>query len=73
MLTSKYIVTGTQRTTRFYLKPEKLATGFVDNAKRFCERRKAQQAADVENASGVWGFQWSVTQQAFDIVTGNAV
>lgn len=73
MLTSKYIVTGKERSSRFYLKPDTLATGFVESAQRFYERSKAQAAADRENALGVWGFQWSVTQQLFDAVTGKAV
>lgn len=67
MITSNYIVTGQQRTTRFYLKPDALATGFVGKACRYLEREKAERAAERENASGIWGFTWSVIQQQFDV------
>lgn len=70
MITSNYIVTGKQRSTQFYLKPDTLATGFVDSAARYLERSKALSAAQRENASGVWGFRWTVRQQQFDVVTG---
>jgi hypothetical protein len=50
-----------------------LATGFIENAKRFLSSDKAQAAADTENKSNIWSFQWSVTQQQFDVISGRAV
>ena len=73
MITCKYIIAGRQRKSRFYLKPDALATGFIDSAERFYQRDNAQAAADRENASKVWGFTWSVFPQAFDVMTGKAL
>jgi len=69
MIANHYVVTGKQRNTRFWLKPDGLATGFRVGAKRFLTRWQAQSAADAENASGVWGFKWVVTLRQVDVVT----
>lgn len=69
MISTQYVVTGKQRKTRFWLKPDGLATGFRKGAKRYLTRIRAQQAADRENASGVWGFKWVVTMRQIDAVT----
>lgn len=69
MICNHYVVTGKQRKTRFWLKPDKLATGFRKGARRFLTREQAQAAADAENASGVWGFKWVVTLRQVDAVT----
>lgn len=69
MISTHYVVTGKQRNTRFWLKPDKLATGFRKGAQRFFTRDKAQAAADKENQSGVWGFKWVVTMRQIDAVT----
>lgn len=61
MIHTHYVVTGKQRKTRFWLKPDGLATGFRKGAQRFLTRGKAQATADRENESGVWGFKWVVT------------
>lgn len=69
MINTHYVVTGKQRKTRFWLKPDGLATGFRKGAKRFLTRIRAQQAADKENASGVWDFKWVVTMRQIDAIT----
>lgn len=69
MIANHYVVTGKQRRTRFWLKPDGLATGFRKGAKRFLSRIEAQTVADKENASGAWGFKWVVTLRQIDAVT----
>ena len=70
MIANHYVVTGKQRRTRFWLKPDGLATGFRKGARRFLTRKQAQDVADAENASGVWGFKWVVTLRQIDAVSG---
>lgn len=69
MICNHYVVTGKERKTRFWLKPDGLATGFRKGAKRFLTRERAQAEADRENASGVWRFKWVVTVRQIDAVT----
>lgn len=57
---SRYRVIGTQRRTKFYLKPDRLATGFPQYAAEFVGPDSAMRAALRENNSGVWGFKWKV-------------
>lgn len=70
MIANHYVVTGKQRKTRFWLKPDGLATGFRKGAQRFLTREQAQKIADTENASGVWGFKWVVTLRQIDVISG---
>jgi hypothetical protein len=70
MIANHYVVTGKQRETRFWLKPDGLATGFRKGAHRFLTRQQAQTIADQENDSGVWGFKWVVTLRQIDAVSG---
>ena len=60
LLANRYRVTGTQRRTKFYLKPDGLATGFPESAMEFAGPDSAQRAANKENASKVWGFKWKI-------------
>lgn len=69
MIANHYVVTGKERRTRFWLKPDGLATGFRKGAKQFLTRAQAQAAADKENESGVWRFKWVVTVRQIDAVT----
>lgn len=69
MICNRYVVTGKQRKTRFWLKPDGLATGFRTGAKRFLTRQQAQAIANKENKSGIWGFKWVVTLRQVDAVT----
>lgn len=69
MICNHYVVTGKERKTRFWLKPDGLATGFRKGARRFLTRAQAQAVADKENASNVWRFKWVVTLRQFDAVT----
>lgn len=69
MICNHYVVTGKERNTRFWLKPDGLATGFRLGAKRFLTREQAQTVADKENGSKVWRFKWVVTLRQVDAVT----
>mgnify|MGYP001568997099 CR=1 FL=1 len=69
MISTHYVVTGKERNSRFWLKPDKLATGFRKGAERFLSRDKAQAAADTENVSHAWRFKWVVVIRQVDAVT----